>query len=99
MQYFLLQYTFESLFRSQQYALVDNACREYLFITEFFIVSGNNALDLFNAIMGKTLNMFLVSWSCLTYPCKISFHIMYKEEIINYILFSQIKSTFFNPIF
>ncbi|KAG0431948.1 hypothetical protein HPB47_021262 [Ixodes persulcatus] len=54
-----LQYPFESLFRSQQYALLDNACREYLFVTEFFMCSGSAAQDLFNLIMSKTLTMFL----------------------------------------
>ncbi|GIX72511.1 vacuolar protein sorting-associated protein 52 homolog [Caerostris extrusa] len=53
------KHTFESLFRSQQYALVDNACREYLFITEFFMVNGRSALELFTSVMGKTLTMFL----------------------------------------
>ncbi|KAK8756792.1 hypothetical protein V5799_000507 [Amblyomma americanum] len=55
-----LQYPFESLFRSQQYALLDNACREYLFVTEFFMVSGAAAQDLFNSIMNRTLTMFVV---------------------------------------
>lgn len=58
-----LQYTFEALFRSEQYALVDNACREYLFVTEFFMVRGTQAQDLFNQIMGKTLTLMIV---CLT---------------------------------
>ncbi|XP_063702830.1 vacuolar protein sorting-associated protein 52 homolog [Culicoides brevitarsis] len=51
------KYPFESLFRSEQYALVDNACREYLFLTEFFMVRGNQAQELFNQIMGKTLTL------------------------------------------
>ncbi|XP_043239477.1 vacuolar protein sorting-associated protein 52 homolog isoform X3 [Amphibalanus amphitrite] len=49
-------YPLESLFRSIQYALVDNACREYLFLTEFFMVHGNAAQDLFASVMGKTLH-------------------------------------------
>ena len=56
----MFQYSFESLFRSQQYALLDNCCREYLFVVEFYMVSGIAAHDLFTAIMGKTLSMFLV---------------------------------------
>ncbi|RZC37768.1 vacuolar protein sorting-associated protein 52 -like [Asbolus verrucosus] len=51
------RYPFEALFRSEQYALVDNACREYLFVSEFFIVRGQQALDLFNQIMGKTTGL------------------------------------------
>lgn len=57
--YAYFQYPFESLFRSQQYALLDNACREYLFVIEFFMCSGSAAQDLFNLIMSKTLTMFL----------------------------------------
>ncbi|XP_030053082.1 vacuolar protein sorting-associated protein 52 homolog [Microcaecilia unicolor] len=54
-----VRYPFESLFRSQHYALLDNSCREYLFICDFFMVTGNSAQDLFNSIMGKSLTMFL----------------------------------------
>ncbi|KAA8591241.1 hypothetical protein FQN60_002184, partial [Etheostoma spectabile] len=54
------RYPYETLFRSQHYALLDNGCREYLFLSDFFMVTGNSALDLFNSIMGKTLSMFLV---------------------------------------
>ncbi|KAF5915800.1 hypothetical protein HPG69_018145 [Diceros bicornis minor] len=54
-----VQYPFEALFRSQHYALLDNSCREYLFICEFFVVSGPAAHDLFHAVMGRTLNMTL----------------------------------------
>ena len=55
-----LQYTFEMIFRSQQFALLDNCCREFLFLQDFFIVTGQHAQDLFNAVLGKTLAMFLV---------------------------------------
>ncbi|OBS60120.1 hypothetical protein A6R68_08747 [Neotoma lepida] len=54
-----LEYPFEALFRSQHYALLDNSCREYLFICEFFVVSGPAAHDLFHAVMGRTLAMTL----------------------------------------
>ncbi|NXA44091.1 VPS52 protein, partial [Eudromia elegans] len=54
-----VRYPFESLFRSQHYALLDNSCREYLFLCDFFMVTGPSAQDLFNAVMGKTLAMFL----------------------------------------
>ncbi|EGW13314.1 Vacuolar protein sorting-associated protein 52-like [Cricetulus griseus] len=53
------RYPFEALFRSQHYALLDNSCREYLFICEFFVVSGPAAHDLFHAVMGRTLAMTL----------------------------------------
>lgn len=45
-----LQYHYEALFRSEQYALVDNACREYLFLMEFFKVRNAQALDIFNQV-------------------------------------------------
>ncbi|KAH1182856.1 hypothetical protein KIL84_004348 [Mauremys mutica] len=53
------RYPFESLFRSQHYALLDNSCREYLFLCDFFLVTGPSAQELFNTVMGKTLAMFL----------------------------------------
>lgn len=59
-----IQYSYEALFRSEQYALVDNACREYLFGTEFFMVRGAQAQDLFNQVMGKTLTLLIVSLMC-----------------------------------
>jgi hypothetical protein len=61
--HFLLQYPFEALFRSEQYALVDNACREYLFLVEFFMVQGKQAPSLFGQILGETLNLLVVSLS------------------------------------
>ncbi|VEN56786.1 unnamed protein product [Callosobruchus maculatus] len=51
------RYPFEALFRSVQYALVDNACREYLFICEYFMVKDQAAIDVFYQIMEKTLTL------------------------------------------
>lgn len=51
------KYPYEAIFRSVQYALVDNACREYLFASEYFMVQSQLALQLFNKIMGKTLTL------------------------------------------
>ncbi|CAD0196112.1 unnamed protein product [Chrysodeixis includens] len=53
------KYSYEALFRSLQYALVDNACREYLFTTEFFHVKGSHAQELFDRILGKTLSLLV----------------------------------------
>ncbi|NXK01461.1 VPS52 protein, partial [Corythaixoides concolor] len=64
-----LRYPFESLFRSQHYALLDNSCREYLFLCDFFMVTGPSAQDLFNAVMGKTLAMFLKHMEAYTCDC------------------------------
>ncbi|CAG0881281.1 unnamed protein product [Darwinula stevensoni] len=54
------KYPFETLFRSEQFALVDNGCREYLFLSEFFMVQDNHAMDLFNSVMGRTISLFQV---------------------------------------
>ncbi|PIO30285.1 hypothetical protein AB205_0074650 [Aquarana catesbeiana] len=43
----------------RHYALLDNSCREYLFLSEFFLSNGLAAQELFNTVMGKTLSMFL----------------------------------------
>lgn len=50
-----LQYHYEALFRSEQYALVDNSCREYLFLMEFFKVRNAQALDIFNQVRNQYL--------------------------------------------
>lgn len=67
------QYSFENLFRSLQYALLDACCREYHFVCDFFMLSGDAAQDLFNAIMGKALAVYLVSSShCTTFYLNIN---------------------------
>ncbi|EDO47167.1 predicted protein, partial [Nematostella vectensis] len=53
------KYSFESLFRSLHFALLDNSCREYLFLVDFFMVTGNAAKDVFTQVLGKTLSLFL----------------------------------------
>lgn len=63
------RYPYETLFRSQHYALLDNGCREFLFLSDFFMVAGNSALDLFNSIMGKTLSIFLKNLSTYLSDC------------------------------
>ena len=54
------KFSYEVLFRSQHFALSDNACREYLFLCEFFHVESTPALELFQEIMGKTCNIYIV---------------------------------------
>ncbi|XP_049459217.1 vacuolar protein sorting-associated protein 52 homolog isoform X1 [Epinephelus fuscoguttatus] len=76
------RYPYETLFRSQHYALLDNGCREYLFLSDFFMVAGNSALDLFNSIMGKTLSMFLKSMSTYVSDCYDSIAIFLCIHII-----------------
>ncbi|XP_034456479.1 vacuolar protein sorting-associated protein 52 homolog isoform X2 [Hippoglossus hippoglossus] len=76
------RYPYETLFRSQHYALLDNGCREFLFLSDFFMVTGNSALDLFNSIMGKTLSMFLKSMSTYVSDCYDSIAIFLCIHII-----------------
>ncbi|XP_064616275.1 vacuolar protein sorting-associated protein 52 homolog [Liolophura sinensis] len=82
------RYTFESLFRSLHYALLDNSCREYLFIVDFFIVSGSAAQDLFNVVMGKTLTLFMKQMETYINDCFDSIalflciHIIYRYQVI-----------------
>ncbi|KAM9384766.1 vacuolar protein sorting-associated protein 52 homolog isoform 1-T2 [Pholidichthys leucotaenia] len=76
------RYPYETLFRSQHYALLDNGCREYLFLSDFFMVVGNSALDLFNSIMGKTLSMFLKGMSTYVSDCYDSIAIFLCIHII-----------------
>lgn len=64
-----VRYPFEALFRSEQYALVDNACREYLFLTEFYLVRGSQAQDLFNQIMGKTMSLMMKNLETYIVDC------------------------------
>uniref|UniRef100_A0A8W7P7L5 Vacuolar protein sorting-associated protein 52 homolog n=1 Tax=Anopheles coluzzii TaxID=1518534 RepID=A0A8W7P7L5_ANOCL len=63
------RYAYEALFRSEQYALVDNACREYLFVTDFFIVRGAQAQELFNQIMGKTTALLIKNLETYVQDC------------------------------
>ena len=51
------KYPLESLFRSHEFALVDNACREYLFLSEFFMANDNSAQQLFSQVLGKTFSL------------------------------------------
>lgn len=51
-----VKYTLEALFRTVHYALLDNACREYLFLRDFFMTVGDSqSCELFNHVFAKTL--------------------------------------------
>jgi hypothetical protein len=82
------RYPFEALFRSEQYALVDNACREYLFVSEFFMVRGQPALDLFNQIMGKTSGLLKKNLETFVGDCYdtialfLCFHLILRYKIM-----------------
>ena len=68
------RYSYEVIFRSQHYALADNACREYLFLSEFFRVEPAQALDLFQEVMGKTTQLYIVGFNTSRY-CFASYNI------------------------
>ena len=51
------KYPFEELFRSQQFALLDNSCREFVFLTQFFLVTEADAGKLFRSVMGSTVQL------------------------------------------
>ncbi|VDM08749.1 unnamed protein product [Wuchereria bancrofti] len=45
------RFQFENLFRSLQFALVDHSSHEYLFISDFFMISGQTSFELFSEII------------------------------------------------
>eukprot|EP00051_Salpingoeca_urceolata_P032791 m.17456 g.17456 ORF g.17456 m.17456 type:complete len:709 (+) comp5458_c0_seq1:1117-3243(+) len=63
------KFPYERLFRSFQYALLDNAAREYLFLAEFFNVSDTRAYELFKGVMGKTLSLLTKHLETFTGSC------------------------------
>ncbi|RUS69204.1 hypothetical protein EGW08_023031, partial [Elysia chlorotica] len=77
------RYTFESIFRSLHFALMDNCCREYLFITDFFMVSGTGAQNLFENIMGKTLAMFMKLMEDTVHDCYDSIAVFLSAHIVH----------------
>merc|ERR1719412_1513191 len=84
------KYPFEMLFRSIQYAMVDNACREFLFVSEFFILDASSALEIFNNIFGKTMSLLLkdVEGSvCDSYDCISIFlciHLVQRYQLLSH---------------
>ncbi|XP_066919822.1 vacuolar protein sorting-associated protein 52 homolog [Clytia hemisphaerica] len=82
------RYSYEALFRSQHFALLDNACREYLFLCDFFLVSGNQATKLFVSVMGKVITVFnkhMTSYIATCYDAIAIFlciHIIHRYKII-----------------
>ncbi|XP_076824718.1 vacuolar protein sorting-associated protein 52 homolog isoform X1 [Clavelina lepadiformis] len=82
------KFSFESLFRSQHYALLDTSCREYLFICDFFMISSSAAQDLFNSILGKTLALYVKHVDTYCSDCYDSIalflciHIVHKYKVI-----------------
>ncbi|CAI5453991.1 unnamed protein product [Caenorhabditis angaria] len=52
-------FQFETLFRSLQLAFVDHYSHEYLFITDFFLVSENEALEIHSKAMARAVSVLL----------------------------------------
>ncbi|XP_033763726.1 vacuolar protein sorting-associated protein 52 homolog [Pecten maximus] len=82
------KYNFECLFRSIHFALMDNCCREYLFLVDFYMASGSASIDLFNSIIGKTLTLYLKQMEDYINDCYdsiaifLSIHIVYRFHSI-----------------
>ena len=55
------RFPYEALFRSVQFALLDNVCGEYSFLCHFFKLKGERAQILFSEVMGRTLILILKS--------------------------------------
>jgi len=53
-----VRYTPEALFRTVHFALLDNACREFFFLRDFFMTGGEaQTVDLFKQVFTKTLGL------------------------------------------
>lgn len=59
-----VKYTLEAIFRTVHYALLDNACREFVFLRDFFMTSGDaQTTDLFNSVFSKTITAIHTNFS------------------------------------
>ncbi|UXI19099.1 hypothetical protein NH340_JMT05042 [Sarcoptes scabiei] len=84
-----IKYPMETIFREIQYALLDNACREYLFIDEFFMINSKISQDLFLTIFGKTLDLLfknvdtVFSQSYDAIALFVCIHIIYRFRMVS----------------
>ena len=82
------RYALEALFRSHQYALVDNACREFLFISEFFDLRPAQTLVLFQQMFSKTTEYTLKTLAeefASSYDCVglfLCLHVVYRFRLL-----------------
>lgn len=82
------KYPLESIFRSHQYALVEHACREYFFISNFFNSKPAIVQDLFTSIFIRVIHLILkaveeefsVSYDCI--GLFLCLHIVYRFRLI-----------------
>eukprot|EP00039_Didymoeca_costata_P026084 m.14879 g.14879 ORF g.14879 m.14879 type:complete len:694 (+) comp5237_c0_seq1:102-2183(+) len=54
-----VRYPYEKLFRSMQFAMMDNSAREFLFGCEFFGMQDDRCVKFFSDLMGKTMALLL----------------------------------------
>ena len=82
------RYNYEQLFRTVMFALMDNCCREYLFLVDFFLLTGSAAQDMFMNVMGKTLELVkkdttqYVNESFDAVGNFLCLHIIYRYQVI-----------------
>ena len=86
--YSFFQYPYEYLFRSEQYALLDNCCREYLFLCDFFMLQNRTAPEFFMDIFDKTFKLIYkgvetyVADSYDPIAILLCMHIVYRYQVI-----------------
>lgn len=61
--------SFESLFRSLHYALLDCACREYLFILDFFLPSDQAKFQMFQIVFQNILQTLVAHLETYLLEC------------------------------
>ncbi len=65
------KYPYEMLFRSEQYSILENSRREFTFVNEFFILTGAEANEVFNQVMGRALGVVSVRASSMLLEVKV----------------------------
>ncbi|CAF4638563.1 unnamed protein product, partial [Rotaria sp. Silwood2] len=82
------KYPYEYLFRSEQYALLDNCCREYLFLCDFFMLNNRSAPEFFTEIFEKTFKLLqknvetFISDSYDPIAILLCMHLIYRYQVI-----------------
>ncbi|CAF1010921.1 unnamed protein product [Rotaria sp. Silwood1] len=82
------KYPYEYLFRSEQYALLDNCCREYLFLCDFFMLNNRSAPDFFMEIFEKTFKLIqknveiFILESYDPIAILLCMHLLYRYQVI-----------------
>lgn len=83
-----IKYPIEAIFRSHQYALVEHACREYFFISNFFYNKVTAIQDVFTSVFIRVIQLilkaveeeFTVSYDCI--GIFLCLHIVYRFRLI-----------------